>query len=188
MTSSTDIGLPIAIALIGLGGSVVVAFTTLFGIRLTIRGELSRLQQQRTMERERWLTELKLSSYADFIQAADDFRKAATDLRQADQEDELQRAARFEDQSHLLDRTASRVNLLGSTAMQGPLHALVIHGFTSISNILEGKADSSEQAWQEALGHYYGLYDNFIIVARKDLGLEPLPRPVDLAQPATASP
>jgi hypothetical protein len=60
------------------------------------------------------------------------------------------------------------------------LHALVLHGFTSISNILEGKKDASDLEWQEVLNRYYKLYDDVVNAARNDLGLAPLPRPVDL--------
>lgn len=183
MGTPNDVVLTVAIALVGFAGSVTVAVAALLGIRITIRGELTRERQWITAEREHWLADLKLSGYADLIRAADDFRKAATDLRQTDGSNASEvaaRAQRFEEQSHLLDRAASRVNLVGSASLQAPLHALVIHGFTSVSDILEGKADSSEEAWQQALARYYKLYDDLVNASRMDLGLESLPRPVDL--------
>jgi hypothetical protein len=180
MTSSNDVVLPVWLALIGLAGSGIVAVAALMGVRMTIRGELNRERERVARDREHWLSDLKLATYADLIRAADDFRKAATDLHQADAADEVERALRFEEQSHLLDRAASRVNLVGSIGLQAPLHALVLHGFTSISNILEGKKDASDLEWQEVLNRYYKLYDDVVNAARNDLGLAPLPRPVDL--------
>jgi hypothetical protein len=181
MTTSNDVVLPVALATIGLAGSGIVAVAALLGVRMTIRGELNRERERSARDRDHWLSELKLASYADLIRAADDFRKAATDFHQADTGDEVEQGLRFEEQSHLLDRAASRVNLVGSTALQVPLHALVLHGFISISNILEGKMEASDEQWQEALDRYYKLYDELVNAARNDLGLEPLPRPVDLA-------
>jgi hypothetical protein len=110
MTTSNDVVLPVALALIGLAGSGIVAVAALLGVRMTIRGELKREQERSAQDRDRWLAELKLSSYSDRIRAADDFRKAATDLRNADSATYDERGRRFEEQSHLLDRAASRVN------------------------------------------------------------------------------
>ncbi len=187
MTTSNDVVLPVALATIGLAGSGIVAVAALLGVRMTIRSELNRERERSSRDRDRWLSELKLASYADLIRAADDFRKAATDLRLADTRDDVERGLRFEEQSHLLDRAASRVNLVGSIALQGPLHALVLHGFISISNILEGKTEASPEEWQEALNRYYRLYDALVNAARNDLGFEALPRPVDLAAAEPAS-
>ncbi len=180
MTLSTDVTLPIALALIGFGGSVVVALATLAGIWITMRNERGREEQRRDWERQRWRSELKLESYADLIRAADDFRKAATDLRSADSSSELQLGQRFEEQSHLLDRAASRVNFVGSASLQVPLHALVIYGLTTISEIVGGQREASDAEWSTALGTYFGLYDDLMVAARNDLGLEPIPRPIHL--------
>jgi hypothetical protein len=175
-----DVTLPIAIALIGLGGSVVVALTTLAGIWITMANERKRERQRREWDWERWRSDLKLESYADLIRAADDFRKAATDLRTAEPSEQASFAQKFEEQSHLLDRAASRVNFVGSADLQPPLHALVLQGLTTISNIVYGLTDAPDADWQEALDRYFRLYDELMNAARDDLGLEPIVRPIEL--------
>ena len=93
-----------------------------------------------------WRRDQRRDAYADLIQAADDFRKAASDLHvtpvlfgdlinrapQAPGTAQVlattvrytvpsytDRLLAFEERSHLLDRAASRVNLLGSREVQG---------------------------------------------------------------------
>src|SRR6266851_106692 len=104
MTQTADVALPIAIAVIGFGGSVVVAFAALAGIWITMKNERGREEDRREWAHQRWRSELKLESYADLIRAADDFRKAAIDLRNADPSHQLELARFFEEQCHLLDR------------------------------------------------------------------------------------
>jgi hypothetical protein len=180
MPLAVDITLPIAIALIGFGGSVMVALTTLAGISITMANEHKRERQRREWDRERWRSDLKLESYADLIRAADDFRKAATDLRTAEPSERIGLARKFEEQSHLLDRAASRVNFVGSADLQAPLHALVLQGLTTISNIVYGLNDAPDIEWQSALDRYFRLYDELMNAARDDLGLEPIPHPIEL--------
>ena len=180
MPLAEDITLPIAIALIGFGGSVVVALTTLAGISITMGNEHKRERQRREWDRERWRSDLKLESYADLIRAADDFRKAATDLRTAEPSERIGLARNFEEQSHLLDRAASRVNFVGSADLQAPLHALVLQGLTTISNIVYGLNDAPDTEWQSALDRDFRLYDELMNAARDDLALEPIPHPIEL--------
>jgi hypothetical protein len=177
----SDLTAPISTALVGLSGSLVGALAALAGIWITMRDERGRERDRRIWERERSRVELKLESYADLIRAADDFRKAASDLRSSDETDRAELGKRFEEQSHLLDRAASRVNFVGSASIQLPLHALAIFGFTTISNIVYGLEDATDPKWNDALGRYYGLYDDLMEAARDDVGLEPIPRPLHVA-------
>jgi len=98
-----------------------------------------------------WRRDQRRDAYADLIQAADDFRKAASDLHvtpvlfgdlinrapQAPGTAQVlattvrytvpsytDRLLAFEERSHLLDRAASRVNLLGSREVQGQVNAI----------------------------------------------------------------
>jgi hypothetical protein len=180
MSLAADTALPIAIALIGLGGSVLVALTTLAGIWLTMANERKRERQRMEWDRDRWRSDLKLESYADLIRAADDFRRAATDLRTAQPSERASFAQNFQEQSHLLDRAASRVNFVGSAALQPPLYALVLQGLTTISNIVYGLTDATDAEWQKALDRYFRLYDELMNAARNDLGLEPIAHPIEL--------
>src|SRR2546427_245455 len=90
-----------------------------------------------------WRRDQRRDAYAELIQAADDFRKAAHDLYVtpailgnvfSSGPSYLDRTLAFEEKSHLLDRAASRVNLLGSRAVQGHVNALALQALQTVSN------------------------------------------------------
>jgi hypothetical protein len=66
----------VASGLIGVGG-------VLLGVRFTARNEERRSGAAAAQETEKWRRDQRRSAYADVIQAADDYRKAARDLHVA---------------------------------------------------------------------------------------------------------
>jgi len=158
-----------------------------------------------------WRRDQRRDAYADLIQAADDYRKAAHDLYvtpvlfgdlinrapQAPGTAQMttvrytvpsysDRLITFEDRSHLLDRAASRVNLLGSREVQGHVNALALHALRTMSNAAQADPKVSEEVWGATTDRFFGLYDAFLNAARKDLGFDALPPTAQLGGP-TAS-
>lgn len=177
--SGTDSTLPLLLALIALVGPVIAAGATLMGIRITQRHEQRRDQEDRERERERWRIDQRVAAYADMVRGADDFRKAARDLYVAEPSEPNYRAVEqaFEDQSHLLDRAASRVSLVGSKDVQEPLNALTLHALLEVSARTVRRPQVSVEEWDAATTRFFELYDAFLDAARRDLGLPPLKDP-----------
>jgi hypothetical protein len=151
---------------------VVGAGGVLFGVWLGGKNERQRIQIESQHERQRWHRDQLLNAYAQLVESADNFRKAATDLRNADPQDIPDLGRALEAESQLFDRAASRVSLLGSKEVQDPLNRLLVHGLRTVSNMVAGDPRAPDNEWQAELNSFFQLYDAFIAVARRDLRLD----------------
>jgi len=142
-----------------------------------------------------WRRDQRRDAYAELIQAGDDYRKAASDLQVAARPvvdlifgDHMRAKFEtipqaFEEKSHLLDRAASRVNLLGSGEVQGRVNALALHALQTMSNAAQADPKVSEEDWRLVTNKFFDLYDAFLNAARLDLGFDALPPPAEPGGP-----
>lgn len=175
--AASDTTLPILLAVIALVGPVVVAAATLLGIWITTRNDRQRERERRDWERERWRTDLRVSAYSDLIRAADDYRKACTDLHGAEPTGPrvVALAQALEDQSHLLDRAGSRVNLVGAKEVQAALNTLAAFALKDMSDAAQAQPEVPDAVWNPIVNRFFDLYDAFLNVARQDIGFDRLP-------------
>ncbi len=180
LAAASDATLSILLAVVALVGPLVVAAATLLGIWITTRSDRQREGERRDWERERWRTDLRMGAYADLIRAADDYRKACTDLHAAPPSGPrlVALTQALEDQSHLLDRAGSRVNLVGAKEVQAPLNNLAAYALKDMSDAARAQPKVPESGWNPMVNRFFDLYDAFLDVAREDIGFErlrPLP-------------
>jgi hypothetical protein len=118
-----------------------------------------------------------VSAYSDLIRAADDYRKACTDLHAAALSGSrlVALTQALEDQSHLLDRAGSRVNLVGAKEVQASLNVLAAYALREMSATAQAQPKVPDSTWNPVVNHFFDLYDAFLNVAREDIGFDRLP-------------